>query len=63
MPQLQMTNEELSLITTALDTSIASAQRAQKQGKQPGIIEAYRQAEATLAELKAKVVKATSTKP
>lgn len=60
MPQLQITNEELTLLTTGLETTIASAQRAQKQGKSPQIIEVYKQHEASLAELRAKLVKASN---
>lgn len=63
MPQLQLTNEELALVTQGIETTIASAQRAQKQGKSPQIIEVYRQHEASLAELKAKLTKASASKP
>lgn len=62
MPQLQITSEELALLTTGLETTIASAQRAQKQGKTPQIIEVYKHHEASLAELRGKLIKA-STQP
>lgn len=62
MPQLQITNEDLALIIQGIETTMASAARAQKQGKSPQIIEVYRQHEATLGELKAKLIKASGNK-
>lgn len=62
MPQITVTNEEAAIIGAALDAAIASATRAQKTGKSPQIIEAYKLQQATLQELQAKVTKAAHGK-
>lgn len=58
MPQVALTADELKLLDQALQTSIASAQRAQKQSKGPQFEQVYKEHEATLSELRAKLVKA-----
>lgn len=62
MPALQLTNDELLALASTVDQAVASAQRAQKTGKSPQIVEVYRLHEATLGELKAKIIKATALK-
>lgn len=60
MPQLNLTKEELTIIEGAMHLAVTSAQRAQKSGKTPQITEAYKLQEATLTEVRAKILKAAN---
>lgn len=62
MPQANLTNDEWSFIAEAVRKEVTSAQRAQKTGKTPQIIEVYKMHEAVLKELEAKVLKLANSK-
>lgn len=57
MPNVAITAEEQTLIVQALEKEIASMKRAQNNAKAPAFAEVAKQHEATLSELKAKLVK------
>jgi len=58
--QLNITKEEATIIANALAAEVTSAQRAQKTGKTPQIVEVYKIHEAVLKELEGKILKATN---
>lgn len=58
MANITLTNEELDLCTTALETEIKSVSRAQKASKAPQFAELYKTQEAHLRELQIKLTKA-----
>lgn len=62
MPQMQLTQDECTAIADALKQQVTSAQRAQKTGKTPQIVEVYKLHEATLKELESKFLKAANSK-
>lgn len=60
MPQLNLTKNELDIIEQSMHLAITSAARAQKSGKTPQIVEAYKLQEATLTEIRGKILKAAN---
>lgn len=62
MPQMQLTQEELSLLAEAVKFQVSSAIRSQRTSKSPQITEVYKLHEATLKELEGKILKAANTK-
>ena len=56
--KLEITQDEQTLLADALAQAIGSAKRAQNNGKTPTIKEVYRQHEAILKTLEAKVLSA-----
>lgn len=62
MPQINLTADELTACANAIQAQVTSAQRAQKTGKTPQIVEVYRTHEGYLKELEGKLIKAANTK-
>lgn len=62
MPQANLTQDEWTAIANALANEVRSAQRAQKTGKTPHIVEVYKIHEGVLKELEAKAIKLANSK-
>lgn len=57
MPNVAITADEQTLLVNALDKEIASMKRQQNTAKAPAFAQVAREHEATLQELKAKLIK------
>lgn len=62
MPNIALTNDELTMIANALGKEVASAKRAQTSSKTPQIAEVYKTHEGVLKELEGKIMKAANSK-
>lgn len=58
MPTIKLLDEQVPLLVTAIEQSIASAKRQQTSGKSPQIVQVYRQHETELQALKGLVINA-----
>lgn len=56
MKTLELTDEEIAMLTAAMEAAIASAQRAQKTGKMPEITQVFKIAEAKLSAMRVKLL-------